>query len=485
MSAPIELQDPLRMASALRASVPTAILRMGEEVSRRGGELYVVGGWVRDRLLGGAPDEMDLTTSLPTDILREVLTKASGTVRETGLRYGTLSTSFDGLPVEVTSYRSERYRPGSRHPEIALISDIEGDLGRRDFTINAIALPVAGDDEPVVDPFGGITDLRNGLIRTPGDPDARMKEDPLRMLRAVRFHGQLGFAIDDHLYGALTRNAGMLHIISAERKRDEFEKLLISDGAASGIRMLVRTGLMQEISPEISAMDGVEQPLSCHRADVLEHTLLTIMYLPPVPLLRRAALFHDVGKPATAVTEPKRRFPGHDRIGSEMTERIMRQLRYSNREIEKTAFMVRMHMRPIYYSDEWGDSAVRRAVHDCTLRDGDGNPLVGIEEILRLARADILAGNEDVAPIFIKAIERFEERANHLMQGSTVKPPDSPIGGEEIMRLLGVGPGPHVGAVKAYLKRLVMEGELGESDVEQARILAKKYHGGRQGETVR
>ena len=448
-------------------------MRVGEKVGSEGGELYIVGGWVRDRIMGRDSAEVDLATNLPAARLRRAL-RGLGSVFDIGEKFGTIGLRADDTLLEITTFRSDEYTPGSRHPEVTAVANIEADLSRRDFTINAMALSVAPEPGVLADPFDGRLDIERRLVRTPGEPAPRMAEDPLRMMRAVRFSAQLGFEIDTVLLEVLRSGAAMLEDISWERRREELEKILVSESPASGLRTLVKTGLMEHVSPEIAAMEGVEQPPSYHRADVLEHTLLTVGCVSPDPLLRRAALFHDAGKPPARVTEPKTMFPDHDRIGVELTTQAMRRLRYGNEDIRKTVFIVRMHMRPIHYRSDWSDAAVRRLVRDCTLMK-DCEVAVPLEVVLAVARADILAGNEEKATVFLGLVDELEGRIEALRAEQAIESIRSPLDGRELMAIFDLGPGPWIEDVKEHLVQLMLEGELSPDDKEKAANRARIF----------
>lgn len=453
--------------------VPSAVIGIGECIKAAGGESYVVGGWVRDRLRGVECNDIDLATNLTPEQVKTAV-KRLGRLYALGERFGTIGVRAGGYAVEITTFRRDRYSPGSRHPEVTPVASIEEDLSRRDFTVNAMALSVAQKPARLIDPFGGRRDIERRTVRTPGPPGETMAEDPLRMMRAVRFAAQLGYSIDVELLGVLESMAGLLDSISRERRREELEKILVTDRADSGIRTMVKTGLMRYVSPELAAMEGVEQPEAYHRADVLEHTLLTMMYLRPDPLLRRAALFHDVGKPPAKVTSPRTSFPGHEKIGEELTERAMRRLRYANYDIIRTAFLVRRHMRPIRYESTWSDAAVRRMIRDCTLVRGD-TVLVSVETVFELATADIEAGNERKAVEFLSKMAELKKRAEKALEGRPVQTVKSPLDGRELMELFGYGEGPWIGEVKAFLVGLVVDGLLDPDDKEGAAARARGF----------
>ncbi len=452
--------------SELVGRIPEIVTRLGERVAAAGGELYLVGGWVRDMLMGRESREADLATSLPPAEMKRLM-EGLGTIYGIGERFGTVGLRAGGELLEVTTFRAEEYQPGSRHPEVTHVDELERDLARRDFTINTMALSVAPRPGLLYDLFGGREDIGRRVIRTAGDPGPRMAEDPLRMMRAVRFAAELGFDIDPGLLEVLRRQAGDLDAISRERRRDELERILVSEHPALGIETLVDTGLMQHVCHEIAAMRDVDQPRAYHRADVLGHTLLTLGYLPPDPLLRRAGLFHDIGKPPAKVTEPKVMFPEHDKLSEELTRKCMGRLRYGNEEIQKTAFLVRRHMRPIHYERDWSDAAVRRLIRDCTLLK-NGEVLVPLECVLELARADIRAGNEEKAPVFLALVDELEGRIRDLRAEQDVARVTSPLDGRELMGMFGRPPGPWIGAVKDHLVQLILEGELSPDDRQAA-----------------
>jgi poly(A) polymerase len=455
--------------------IPGAVQALARRIDEAGGRLFIVGGWLRDRMLGIDCKDVDLATELPPGKVKKAV-KGLGSIYDIGERFGTLGIARDDYILEITTFRSEEYSAGSRHPEVTHIDEVEDDLSRRDFTMNAMALMVAPSVGDIVDPFGGRQDLAAQLIRTPGPPGPRMREDPLRMMRAVRFSAQLGFRIDDALLEAIRDLAHQLVHISWERRRDELEKTLVAPEAGEGVRLLVDTGLMHHVCGEIEAMEGVDQPEAFHRADVLGHTLLTMSYVSASPLLRRAALFHDVGKPPARVTEPKVMFPEHDRVGADLTRKAMKRLKYGKADIARTVFMVHMHMRPIHYDPEVSDGAVRRLVRDCTLAR-QGEVLVSVWDVIELARADVEAGNLQKAVYFRQILDDLCSRIHALDAADELEKIHSPLDGRELMELFGRDPGPWLRPVKEYLAHLVIEGELAPDDKEGASRLAREFLG--------
>ena len=458
--------------SELAAEIPDIVTTISNRLPQ-GSELYIVGGWIRDRLMGRESTEIDLAASIPPGEVKRAM-EGLGSIYDIGERFGTVGLRTEAVTLEVTTFRADQYAPGSRHPEVTPVGDIDEDLSRRDFTINAMALSVAPDPGMLIDPFDGRKDIEARLIRTPAEPGPRMAEDPLRMMRAVRFSAQLSFEIEPELRLALEAHHALLDEISWERRRDELEKILLTPNPDAGIRALVDTGLMEHVSEEVAQMKGVEQPPAYHRADVLEHTLLTLTYLPADALLRRAALFHDLGKPSAMVTEPKTMFPEHDKISEQLTRQAMRRLRYGSDDIQKTAFLVRRHMRPIHYETKWSDAAVRRLIRDCTLMKDD-LVVVPHTAVLDLARADIKAGNEEKVPHFLALVDELQERIEAIRADLEVEKIRSPLDGRELMELLGREPGPWIGEVKEHLIHLILEGELAPDDKEAAADVARDF----------
>jgi len=463
----------MKRRKELLKDIPEPIKVLANRTAEEGGSLYIVGGWVRDRIMGEDCKDIDLATSLTPDKIKKVC-EGLGTIYEYGEKFGTIGLKSGDYTFEITMLRSEEYKSGSRHPEVKPASSIMEDLKRRDFTINSLALCLHPDTGKLLDPFGGIKDIERGIIRAVGKPHERMVEDPLRMLRAIRFSAQLGLEIEEELVEILKDDANLLSGVSPERKRDELERILVSKEAGSGIRNLIETGICNFLIPEVSQMKGVEQPSAYHRASVLEHTILTMQEILPEPLLRRAALFHDIGKPQTKVTEPKLMFPEHEKVGEEITRRAMKRLKYSNEEIRKTAFLVRKHMRPIHYERKWSDAAVRRLIRDCTLIEGEV-VLVSLEDFLALARADIRAGALEKVKYFLGLLSDLERRVTEIRKVQEVEKIRSPLDGRELMELTGRQPGKWIESVKKYLVELVISGVLEENDKEKAKIMALEF----------
>jgi poly(A) polymerase len=405
---------------------------------------WAVGGYVRDRILGREHREIDVVVE---DGRGPEL--AAHFARLTGSpppvvfeRFGTAQVMWGDRPIEFASARAESYREDSRKPDVQPAS-IDDDLRRRDFTVNALLMNFDGKVEDRL--VTGLADLRARLLRTPLDPIATFSDDPLRMLRAVRFAAQLDFELDTSLLPAMRSLADRLGppVVSVERIADELRKMLLSDRPQKALELLDAGGLLPRVLPELVACKGVEQG-GYHTHDVYGHTLETVALTPPDLVVRLAALFHDTGKPATAA--PDGSFLGHEKVGAELAMAALARLRFSNNVIERVAHLVRLHLRPVYYEPAWTDGAVRRLA-----REAGGD----LPALLQLARADIAASAYDQP----EKLEELERRLAAVLEESPSRL-TSPVTGEDIMRARGLEPGPEVGRLKARLDELVLEGTI-------------------------
>ncbi len=505
------------MTEVNKLEIPEPLARLGEAFREAGHELYLVGGYVRDRLLGGAGPDADATTGAHPREIKRLLGPRAEHLWTVGERFGTIGARVGGYAVEVTTYRSDLYTQGSRHPEIRFGETLEEDLARRDFTINAIAADALTGT--ILDPFDGRKDLAAGVIRPVGEPLDRMRDDPLRMLRAVRFETTLSkpdrpFAMTPDLEAAIRENAHWLQSISTERIRDEFEKILLSENAARGLRALVRLGLMPCVVSEFMETVNVEQESEFHHKDVFEHTLIVVESIEPdqdmregdFSILRKAAFFHDIGKPRTLVYEhrctycgakstqksaeegecevcggrtiPKKiHFYGHENVGASIARRAMRRLVYPKDEVDAVAHLVANHMRPYGYAasrDPWSDAAVRRFIRDTYLARGD-RELADVYMLLKLARADITGSAPRRRRIAEESWRSLKGRVDEILTVDAVERLGSPLDGDDLMRHFGRGPGRWIKVLKDYLQNEVIEGRLGKDDTEKAYEFAESY----------
>ena len=453
--------------------VPPVVDELGARFTEAGEQIALVGGPVRDAMLGRLHNDLDLTTSAPPEITEKLLTGWADAVWDMGRAFGTIGCRKGDWTIEITTYRSEAYDAGSRKPAVAYGDTLEGDLVRRDFTINAMAVTLP--DHELVDPYGGREDLQRRLIRTPGTPEDSFSDDPLRMMRAARFSAQLDFDVDPAVVAAMTDMAERIDIVSAERVRDELVKLVTSPHPRRGLALLVATGLAERVLPELPAL-ALERDEHHRHKDVYEHTLTVLEQsidledrLPgggPDFVSRFAALMHDVGKPRTRrfQDDGSVTFHHHDVVGAKLTRKRMKALRFSNDDIDQVARLVELHLRfHGYGSGEWTDSAVRRYVRDA----GDS-----LERLHVLTRADCTTRNRRKADRLRRTYDDLEVRIARLTEEEELASIRPDLTGHQIMETLGIGPGRDVGAAYQFLLELRMdEGPLPEATARE-RLLA-------------
>jgi len=450
------------------------VAELGRAFAAAGHDLAIVGGPVRDALLGRTTHDLDFTTSArPDDILR-IVTPISTAQWDIGREFGTIGARVRGEQVEITTYRADSYDGTTRKPTVEFGDTLEADLTRRDFTVNAMALRVP--QITLVDPTGGVEDLLAGVLRTPIDPAVSFGDDPLRMLRAARFSSQLGFEIEADTRAAIERLRGTLSIVSPERIQGELTRLLGTDDPVRGIRVLVETGLAEEFLPEISAL-RLEVDEHHHHKDVYEHSLTVLTQAiehecarrpgadPDIPL-RLAALLHDIGKPRTRKLEPGGAvtFHHHDVVGARMARKRLQALRFDGGTTTSVATLIELHLRFFGYSEgTWTDSAVRRYVRDA----GDE-----LERLHILTRADVTTRNKRKAARLARAYDDIEERIAALREQEELDAIRPELDGNRIQEILGIGPGPDVGRAYRFLLDLRLdEGVLGPDEAE-ARLRA-------------
>ncbi len=442
--------------------------RLAQAFRQAGFALYLVGGPVRDRILGRESSDLDFTTDArPAEI--KVILRRAGTehIYTVGERFGTIGAVVDATPVEITTYRSETYEPGSRKPEVAFGDSLEGDLARRDFTVNAITQDIYSGR--IIDPLGGMRDIVRGVIRAVGNPDDRFREDPLRVLRAVRFAAQLNFDIDRDTAAAIRRQATGLGTISAERIGAELQLIMTADRPHRAVVTLLELGLMSFVIPELIVMQSTVQDERHEHKDVFAHTMRVLSGTPPRVELRWAALLHDVGKPATkSVRRGRVRFYGHEEVGARMAREILERLRADNRLIGRVSRTVALHMRANGYESSWTDGAVRRFIREA------GEEL---NDLIALSRADITSYRPRRVETGLARVAELRARCDSIMAEHDVAALDSPLDGNALMELFNRPPGPWIKPIKQHLLNLVLEGELGPDDTEGAAQIAREMVG--------
>ena len=452
-------------------------LRRTTEGSRYEGKLYLVGGAVRDNYLHrerkALSEQARQEPRTPDEDIDIVLEGDAGELasflHDKGIaehapvtypRFGAAMITVAGRQVELVGARKESYERESRKP-VTQPGTLLDDVARRDFTINTLLENLHTGE--VHDHTGlAIRDIQDRVIRTPQDPRVTFDDDPLRMLRAVRFAARFEFTIHPDTYAALSEMATRLGIISGERIRDEFCKTLMSPNAIWGLETLRETGLLEQFAPELVAMCGVTQNVY-HIYDVWTHTMKTLESIPVERgmILRLSALFHDVGKAETRTVDEKGQvhFYHHQTVGARIARRVMRRLRFANAEIDRVAFLISMHLRVGEYDHQWTDAAVRRLIRDA----GDH-----LEDAIRLTQADKAAANPDMPSADLGALREHIEKVKRELAGRRLA---SPLSGGEIAELLGIEPGPRVGEIKKYLEGEVVEGNLAPGDKTAAREL--------------
>lgn len=453
--------------STLMKRAPIAF-ELANEFKSQGKRLALVGGSVRDAILGRLGNDLDFTTDAHPDLTKRILSKRLEHLWDTGARFGTISGRSDGFLIEITTYRSESYQQDSRKPSVEFGETIEVDLSRRDFTINAMALELTTKSPEFIDPYQGVVDLAKKLIRTPLTPEISFSDDPLRMLRAIRFASQLDFAIDDEVRRAIVAMRGRLEIISAERVREEFTKIILSGQPRLGITLLVESGLAEIFIPEVPKLQ-LEVDEHHHHKDVYQHSLTVLEQAialedrlkGPNLVIRLAALLHDIGKPKTKrlIDGGGVSFHHHEVVGAKMTRERLKSLRFDAELIKQVSQLVFLHLRFHGYGNgEWTDSAVRRYVRDA----GDL-----LEHLHVLTRADCTTRNRAKAEALAKSYDSLEDRITKLAQEEELSKIRPDLDGQEIMKVLGIKPGPLVGKAYEHLLELrIEEGPLGKERAE-------------------
>ena len=466
-SAPLPSPDQRKAAAALLRTFTPGAAELGELFARAGHELALVGGSVRDVFLGGRPvGDLDMTTDAVPERVLAITRKWADKTWTVGIDFGTVGLRKGETVFEITTYRSESYGPRSRKPDVTYGTSLEEDLARRDFTINAMAARLPSYE--LVDPFGGLAALRERVIRTPGRPEDSFSDDPLRIMRAARFAARLGFAVADDVLAAMGTQASRLQIVSAERISDELTKLMLTRDPAYGIDLLVRTGVEDQVLPEISALRMEVDEHHRHK-DVYTHSLIVLRQAIDLEpeyglsgdlVLRLAAILHDIGKPRTRTMLPdgKVAFHHHEVVGAKMARKRLTELRFSKDVVNDVAKLIELHLRFHGYGDgEWTDSAVRRYVTAA-------GPL--LTRLHVLTRADCTTRNARKAARLAADYDALEARIEVLREQEELDKIRPELDGQEIMSLLGLKQGPLVGKAWNYLLELRLEeGELGRERV--------------------
>lgn len=430
---------------------------LAQRLIDHGHSAYLVGGTVRDILLGrdSATIDFDLTTDALPDEIEKIIQPWADAIWLQGKRFGTIGCRKGDRVYEITTHRAEVYVTESRKPEVQFSDSIEADLSRRDFTINAMALSLP--DPELIDPFGGVVDLGAKRLRTPLTPEESFTDDPLRMLRAARFLSGYDLVPDDELVDAVKSFHGRLEIVSAERIRDELDKLMVVERPGSGLWFLVKTGLAGVFLPELPGLALEQDPIHRHK-DVLAHTIAVIENTQPERIIRLAALFHDVAKPKTRSFGPngKVSFHHHEVVGARMTRERMKALRYSSDDVAAVSKLVELHLRFHTYKMGWTDSAVRRYVRDA-------GPL--LERLNELTRCDCTTRNQRRAEELSRRMDHLEARIKELQAQEELSALRPDLDGNQIMERLGIGPGREIGQAIAFMMELRLEeGPLGEDE---------------------
>lgn len=418
--------------------------------------LYLVGGSVRDELLGRAAHDADLTTAAPPELVRKLAQESGATTFDLGKKFGTVSLIHEGVAIEITTFRTEAAGVFGQN--------LDQDLAHRDFTINAMARDLLSG--ALYDPFGGQDDLASGIIRGVENPAARFEEDPLRPLRGVRFATQLGFRIVGETALAIAAAAPRIAECSAERVGRELTSLLTAPLAAEGVGLLADLGLLTVCLPEMETLRTM-QPGAYHFKDVYHHTLIVLGRVSATPLLRWTALLHDIAKPQTyGITNGEVHFFGHEMLGARMARTILIRLHMEHELVHKVSKLIELHLRAGLYDDDWSDGAVRRFI-----READEV----LPELLELAKADLTTGNQQKVAAGRERIDRLAVRIADLQAKAEVARMHSPLDGNELMAMFNRPPGHWIAPLKDYLLGLVLDGNLGQDDKDTAAGLARQY----------
>lgn len=453
------------------APILTELAPLTERFAAAGKRLYLVGGTVRDLLIGRGDAtnvdafDFDATTDARPEETKKILAGWADALWTQGERFGTIGAKKNGRIYEITTHRAEAYSPDSRKPDVAFADAIDADLSRRDFTVNAMALELTGAEPALIDPYNGAADLIARVLRTPLSPEESFSDDPLRMLRAARFIAALNLTPDPDLVAAVKNMADRLEIVSRERVQAELDRLIVLDHPTAGLWFLVDTGLATHFFPELPAMSLEQDPIHRHK-DVLTHTFAVVENVRPdahpnfdFRRTRLAALFHDIGKPKTRSIRKGKgiTFHHHEVVGARMTRERMKALKYSTEDVEAITSLVELHLRFHTYSMGWTDAAVRRYVRDA-------GPLLA--ELNVLTRCDCTTRNEKKALMLARRMDELEARIDELAAEEQLASMRPELDGLAVMTLLDMKPGRDVGRALDFLMEIRLEeGLLGEEEI--------------------
>ena len=439
------------------------VARTGKKL---GMEVYAIGGYVRDKLLGRPTKDIDIVCTGDGIALAKEVSKELGIKKDIAIfkRFGTAMIRYKGMEIEFVGARKESYSPDSRKPHVQPGTFVD-DLRRRDFTINALAIDLNGDYRSIIDIFNGLEDLQQGIIRTPLDPDITFSDDPLRMMRAIRFATQLDFEIEEKTYYAINKNKERIKIVSKERITDELQKIMAAQKPSTGFRLLMDTGLLQLIFPELAALHGVETKDGMSHKDNFFHTIQVLDNIAAKTdniWLRWAALLHDIGKAKTKkfVENEGWTFHGHEVVGAKMVYHIFKRMRLPlDSKMKYVQKLVRLHLRPMaLVKEEVTDSAVRRLLFEA----GED-----IDDLMLLAKADITSKNESKIKTFLKNYDKVIEKIKEVEEKDRLRNWQPPISGDIIMKTFGLKPSREVGVIKTQIREAILDGKIA-NDFDEA-----------------
>lgn len=445
-------------------STPKWLTELAAQFSRHGHVLYLVGGAVREQLLSNVVSEWDVATdALPEQTEKILRTAGARSIGLIGKQFGTVTATFHGEMIEVTTFRGEQYRDDSRKPITEFSKTIADDLSRRDFTINSIA--VSAHNNELLDPFDGQKDLRNKIIRAVGSPASRFHEDPLRMFRAIRFAVRLGFTIEDETFQAIRDQKDRAGLLSPERVASELNKMLLAEQPSSAITLLVETGLINYSLPELIPSIDLEFDPREHK-DIYHHILQVLDQTPPKLELRWCALLHDIAKPQTRQKiGGEYHFLGHENLGGKVARQVLRRLRYPNDFIDYLVHLVRLHQRIPGYDSSWTDGGVRRFVRDA----GEA-----LNDLFTFAEADQTGKNEKKNAMYQNRRRELKSRIEKLEAEAEIAKIRPPLDGAELMKIFNRPAGPWIKPIKEHLLELVLDGKLAQDDTAEAEKIARE-----------